>query len=284
MSPSPVIEVAALVDMLGQPGVSIVDASWYLPVDQRDPAAEYRAKHIPGAVFFDIDAVSDTTSGLPHTLAQPESFTVAMQTLGINAADTIVVYDSAGIFSAARAWWNFRVAGVEQVFVLNGGLPAWEAAGKPVESVETRRPPGDFVAQYDWSLVRSFEAMLATVRNGGAQIVDARGAPRFQGTVPEPRPGLASGHITGSRNLHYANLLSNGRLKPVPELRAAFDQAGVDVGSPVVATCGSGVTAAIVALSMAALGYSDVPIYDGSWSEWGGRPESSGLIATGPAA
>lgn len=281
MTPSPMIEPAELAAMLDQPGLVLLDASWYLPAEQRDPRADYRASHIPGAKFFDIESVSDAGSGLPHTLAQPEAFTATMRGLGINRGDRIVVYDTAGLFSAARAWWNFRVAGVGSVRVLNGGLPAWTAQGLPTQTGDGAAATGDFTARYDWSLVRSFEQMLATAQDGGAQIVDARGAPRFRGEVPEPRPGLKSGHIAGSANLPYSNLIAAGRLQPEAELRQAFEQAGIDTGDAIVTTCGSGVTASILALALATLGRTDVPVYDGSWSEWGSRVESAGLIATG---
>lgn len=278
---SPTIDVAELAELIGKPGVSILDASWYLPSEQRDPKADFAKAHIPGAAFFDLEAVSDASSGLPHTLAQPDAFGAAMRQLGINQGDLIVVYDTAGLFSAARAWWNFRVAGTDNVRVLNGGLPAWVAAGQATEAGAATRAPGNFVAHYDWSLVRSFEQLLATVQQGDAQIVDARGAPRFRGDVPEPRAGLKSGHISGSRNLPYSNLVADGRLKPEADLRAAFAQAGIETDEPIVTTCGSGVTASILALGLAALGRNDVPVYDGSWSEWGQRPESAALIATG---
>ncbi|MEO5805253.1 3-mercaptopyruvate sulfurtransferase [Devosia sp.] len=281
MTQSPMIDVAELAGLIGKPGVSILDASWYLPSDKRDTRAEYQAAHIPGAVFFDIDGVSDASSGLPHTLAQPEVFEAAMRKLGINTDDQIVIYDSAGLFSAARAWWNFRVAGSKTVRVLNGGLPAWTAAGQPVESGDVQRAPGNFVAWYDLSLVRTFSQMLSIVQSGGAEIVDARGAPRFNGEVAEPRPGLTSGHISGSQNLPFSNLIENGRLKTAVGIKAAFDTAGVNTSRPIVTTCGSGVTASILTLGLAVLGRTDVPVYDGSWSEWGGRPESADYIATG---
>lgn len=282
MMPSPLIEVEELQVLLGQPGVSVVDASWYMPAEQRDCAAEFRAGHIPGAVFFDIDGVSDPSSGLPHTLAQPTAFAAAMGALGISSDDQIVVYDSAGLFSAARAWWNFRVAGVTNVRVLSGGLPAWRALGLPLETGTGTRPEARFVAQHHSELVRTFEQMKELVQAGTTGIVDARGAARFNGEVAEPRPGLKSGHITGSRNVPYSSLVADGRLKPVAALKDAFEQAGVDVAGPVVTTCGSGVTAAILALGLAVLGRDDVPVYDGSWSEWGGRAESAGLITPRP--
>jgi len=285
MSEQHLISAEALRSRFGDPALKVLDASWYLSTANRDPAAEFVAEHIPGAVFFDINTVVDAGSPLPHTLASESDFTAASRALGINDGDEIVVYDTAGLFSAARAWWNFRLAGARNVRVLDGGLPAWKATGRALQSGTPSVTPGNFTARYDASLVRGFDDVLAIVTGGdAATIVDARAAARFTGEVPEPRPGLASGHIAGSRSVPFATLLDgSGHVKPAADLRATFEQAGVDLDRPIVASCGSGVTAAVVALGLAAIGRPDVPIYDGSWSEWGSREESRGHIATGSA-
>ncbi|MDC9826243.1 3-mercaptopyruvate sulfurtransferase [Devosia sp. ZB163] len=269
----------------GEPGLRILDASWYLPAANRDPIADFAAGHIPGAVFFDIDKVVDPASTLPHTLAPETVFTAAARSLGIDDRDEIIVYDTAGLFSAARLWWNFRIAGASRIRVLDGGLPAWSAIGGPLESGSPTPQPGNFTARYDLSLLRTFDDVLATVTAGtGSTIIDARSAARFAGEVPEPRPGVQSGHITGSRSVPFATLLdATGQVKPASDLRATFSMAGVDLDGPIIASCGSGVTAAVVALGLVILGRPDVPIYDGSWSEWGAREESRKFIATGSA-
>lgn len=270
---------------LGEPGLKILDASWYLPAANRDPIADFAAGHIPGAAFFDIDKVVDPTSTLPHTLAPEAVFTTAARALGIDDGDEIVVYDTAGLFSAARVWWNFRIAGAKNIRVLDGGLPAWQTIGGDLDSGTPTPKPGNFTARYDLSLFRSFDDVLATVTAGkGSTIIDARAAARFAGEVAEPRPGVKPGHITGSRSVPFAALLdATGEVKSPADLRATFTAAGVDLDGPITASCGSGVTAAVIALGLAILGRPDVPIYDGSWSEWGARDESSKFIATGSA-
>jgi thiosulfate/3-mercaptopyruvate sulfurtransferase len=283
MSDQYLISAQDLLSRLGEPGLKIIDASWYLPAANRDPVADFAAEHIPGAVFFDIDKVVDPASPLPHTLASEADFASAARALGINDGDEIVAYDTAGLFSAARLWWNFRLAGATKIRVLDGGLPAWKAVGGAVESGTPAVAPGNFTARYDFALLRTFEQVLETVASGnGSSIVDARAAARFAGEVAEPRPGVKSGHITGSRNVPFASLLDEaGRVKSADELRALFERAGVDLDGPIVTSCGSGVTAAVVALGLAIVGRPDVAIYDGSWSEWGAREESSKFIATG---
>ncbi len=264
---------------LGEPGISIVDASWYLPAQNRAARAEYDAAHIPGAVFFDQDAVSDDTSGLPHTLPTPQAFARFAGTLGISADDTIVVYDGPGFFSAPRAWWMFRVMGVFQVYVLDGGFDNWKASGRPVTADITRIAPCVFHAGFDASRVVGLADMRRIVATGESQIADARGAGRFAGTEPEPRPGMRSGHMPGARNVPVGALSQDGELLPRERLKALFEAAGIDLSGPVVTSCGSGVTAAALTLALETLGHTDNRLYDGSWSEWGGLADTP--VATG---
>lgn len=253
--------------------VAIVDASYFLPTQKRDAHAEYLSGHIPGAVFFDIEAVCDHSTDLPHMLPGSTQFGEAVAALGIGDGDTIVVYDSQGLYSAARVWWTFRIFGAKSVFILDGGLPKWKAEGRPVETGGTKRPARQFHAEMDIGPV----AMLADVRmalaNRSAQIVDARSAERFAGTAPEPRPGLRSGHMPGSFNVPFQNVLENGRLVSRERIEAAFTSAGVDLDKPIITSCGSGVTAAILTLALDSIGKSALRLYDGSWSEWGSRPD-----------
>jgi thiosulfate/3-mercaptopyruvate sulfurtransferase len=269
---------------LGAPGVAIVDASWLLPAADRDGAAEFVKAHIPGAVHFDIDAISDHSTSLPHMLPDPVAFSSAVRKLGIGDGMKIVVYDSAGLFSAARVWWTFRAFGKRDVAVLDGGLPKWIAEGRPLEEGEVIPQPRHFTARFDHALVASLDDMRAASAKAanadGPQIFDARSAPRFRGDELEPRPGLRSGHIPGSRNIPWSALVEDGRLKSPKALEQAFAAAGYDPARPVVTTCGSGVTASILALALAVIGRDAVPVYDGSWSEWGQRPELP--IAQGP--
>jgi thiosulfate/3-mercaptopyruvate sulfurtransferase len=263
-----------LSERLGKPGLTIVDASWYLPAQGRDAKAEYEAAHIPQAIFFDHDQVVAPESTLPHTLPSPALFEQFASSMGITADDTIVVYDGPGLFSAPRAWWMFRVMGARQVYVLDGGIDGWKAAGLPVTAEPTRVAPSHFTASFAADRVADFETMRGIVDTGSLQIADARPPGRFAGTEPEPRAGMRSGHMPGARNVPASALSRDGRLLPRDELKAVFDRAGVDLSRPVVTSCGSGVTAAVVTLALETLGHRDNRLYDGSWAEWGGRSDT----------
>lgn len=255
---------------LHDPDLKIVDATWFMPGTPRDPKAEYEAAHIPGAVFFDIDAVSNHASPNPHMAPAPADFAKAVGALGIGDDDRVVVYDSHGIMSAPRVWWTFRLMGHARVAVLDGGLAKWRAEGRPVTDVATEVVPVVRQAVFQPDLVRDVAQVLDVIENGGSQIVDARGAPRFEGAAPEPRPGLKSGHMPGARNVPFNTLLAaDGTMLPVADLRAVFEAAGVALDQPVVTTCGSGITAAVVSLALARAGAENVALYDGSWAEWG---------------
>ena len=276
------IETDDLARELDAPDLVIIDASWHMPDSGRNAAAEYLAEHIPGAIFFDIDEIADTKSTLPHMLPPPEKFSSRMRSLGIGDGSRIVVYDSQGLFSAARVWWTFRVMGVEDVSVLNGGLPKWKREGRPLESGKpVARTPRHFTVRRNLDLVRDASDITALLKDQSAEIVDARSAERFAGTAPEPRPGVRSGHIPGARNLPYGKVLNlDGTLKSPREIERLFDAAGVDLGKPVVTSCGSGITAAVLALALAVIGHRKTAVYDGSWAEWGA--DQSLPIATGP--
>jgi thiosulfate/3-mercaptopyruvate sulfurtransferase len=272
---SPLVSPAWLAERRAAPDIRIADASWFLPQAGRDARAEYAAAHIPGAVYFDIDALSDETSPWPHMLPPAPDFAVAMGSLGIGNDAAVVVYDGAGVYSSPRAWWMLRAMGHENVFVLDGGLPAWRRVDNPVENTRVTPRRATFTANRNPSLVRGFDEMMEIVRKRTAQIVDARGAPRFFAKEPEPRPGLRGGHIPGSCNIPYTLLTnSDGTLKSPEALRALFAEGCVNLASPLVTSCGSGVTAAIVMLALGVAGARDVALYDGSWSEWGARSEA----------
>jgi thiosulfate/3-mercaptopyruvate sulfurtransferase len=266
---------------LGDPDVAVIDGSWYLPTEGRDPPAEYRKAHIPGAVFFDLDKVADTSSGLPHMLPSPENFARTVGALGLSDKQTLVVYDGAGLFSAPRVRWTFRTMGARDVRILEGGFPQWIADGRPVESGEAKPEPKVFKANFDAAAVRSIDEVREIVATGSATVVDARSGERFRGEAPEPRPGLRSGHMPGSRNLPAGALIADGRLKGDADIEATFAAAGVDPDQPIVTSCGSGVTAAILALGLETIGARDVALYDGSWAEWGGAKDAP--VVTGPA-
>jgi thiosulfate/3-mercaptopyruvate sulfurtransferase len=250
-----------------------VDGSYFLPTQKRDARAEYRSGHIPGAVFFDIEAVSDHSTELPHMLPGSIQFGEAVGALGIGDGDTVVIYDSLGLYSAARVWWTFRVFGATNAYILDGGLPQWKAEGRPLEIGDAKRAPKQFHAEMNVGAV----AMLADVRmaltDDSAQVVDSRSAERFSGRAPEPRPGLRSGHMPGSFNVPYDRVIENGRLASRQRIEAAFTSAGVDLDKPIITSCGSGVTAAILTLALESLGKEPKGLYDGSWAEWGSRPD-----------
>lgn len=274
MSTSFFVAADWLAEHIDDPEIQILDARMAPPgQEHRDVAAEYRAGHLPGALFFDIEALSDHSNPLPHMLPRPEAFAVAMRELGVEGDKHLVVYDEGNLFSAPRAWWMLRAFGVERVSILAGGLAGWQREERQLQTGDVSLPEGNFTATFDPEQVKRLTDVLLVSHEGTAQIVDARPAPRFNAEADEPRPGLRRGHIPGSRNVPWGDLTINGELKTTAELEAIFVRQGVGLDKPIIVSCGSGVTAAVVALALATLGAPDVTLYDGSWSEWGARAD-----------
>jgi len=280
--PKTLVSTDWLAAHLNDPDLRIIDASWHMPAAGRDAQAEYQAAHIPGARFFDIDAIADSRSPLPHMAPPPELFISRLRAMGIGDGHQVVVYDNSDVHSAARVWWTFRLMGKTDVAMLDGGFSKWQAEGRPVEDMPPITRDRHMTVQRQAALVRDVTQVAAAAKLGDQQIVDARSAARFRGDQPEPRPGLRAGHIPGAKNVPLGQLYNpDGTMKPASDLRAAFESAGVDLSRPVITTCGSGITAASLALALERLGKRDWSLYDGSWTEWGSYPDLK--IATGDA-
>jgi thiosulfate/3-mercaptopyruvate sulfurtransferase len=280
-----VVSTEWLATHLGDPDLRVLDGTWHMPQLKRDARAEFVQAHVPGAVFFDIDRIADPTTSLPHMLPTAEAFADAVGALGVGSGDRVVVYDTRGVVSATRVWWTFRAFGHDRVAVLDGGLRAWTAEGRPLEAGEPTPPRRQFRATLRPELVRDLEAMRRNLTTRAEQVVDARSRGRFEGTEPEPRAGLRGGHIPGSVSLPYDSLYRpDGTLQPPDALRSAFAAAGVDLAKPITTTCGSGVTASVLALALHLIGHAHVAVYDGSWTEWGGRPDTPVAVGSAEAA
>lgn len=279
--PRTLVSVDWLARHLRDPDLRVLDASWYLPAQNRDAKAEYAAAHIPGARFFDIDAISDQRSSLPHMAPPPEKFISRLRAMGVGDGHQVVVYDGAGIFSAARVWWTFRLMGKIDVAVLDGGFPKWRAESREIEDMPPMIRDRHMTVSRQNHLVKDVTQVAHAAKLGEAEILDARSAARFRGEVPEPRAGLRSGHIPGSKNIPFGEVLNpDGTMKAPAELKAVFAAAGVDLKKPAITTCGSGVTAAILSLALERIGHRNHSLYDGSWAEWGMYDDLK--VATGP--
>ena len=281
-NPHALVSTDWLAERLANPGVVVLDATSHLPTAGRDADTEFAEKHIPGAIRFNIDDIADPDATLPHMLPDAALFAAKVGALGISNLHHVIVYDVYGLQSAARVWWMFRVFGHGNVSLLDGGLPKWEAEQRPLETGVKRRDSSDFVATFRPELVRNADELLGNIDTGAWQVADARAAGRFTGVDAEPRAGMRSGHIPGSRSLPFPELLTAQRtLRPAAEIEAAFKNSGIDLSAPLVTTCGSGVTACVLALGGYLIGATEVAVYDGSWSEWGGREDTP--IDTGAA-
>lgn len=287
MTPSPQDDPKTLVSTdwlarhLRDPDLRVLDASWFLPGSARDAKAEYAAAHIPGARFFDVDDISDQRSSLPHMAPPPEKFISRMRAMGVGDGHQVVVYDSSGVFSAARVWWTFRLMGKTDVAVLDGGFPKWQAEGREIEDMPPIIRDRHITVSRQNHLVKDVTQVAHSAKLGEAEIIDARPAARFRGEAPEPRPGLRSGHIPGSKNIPFGEMLNpDGTMKPTATLKAVFEAAGVDLKKPAITSCGSGISAAVLTLALERIGHRNHALYDGSWAEWGFYDDLK--VATGP--
>jgi thiosulfate/3-mercaptopyruvate sulfurtransferase len=271
---TPFVTTDWLAQHLSDPNLVVLDGSWHMPSAGRDPHAEYLAGHIPGAVFFDIDAIADTATDLPHMLPAPDDFARMAGALGIAESMTIVIYDEIGLFSAPRVWWTLKTMGAADIRLLEGGGPKWRAEHRPIEAGPVNREPRTFRTSFDPARVVDFDTVRERSHDHAAQIADARPAGRFTGEVPEPRAGLHGGHIPGSVNVPVGALTVDGKLRPVAELQALFAEQQLDLDKPIITSCGSGLTAASLALALELSGAKQVAVYDGSWTEWGGRADA----------